>query len=154
MAFNGMAMPQTIMPMELHVFLRDAAIPTREEWQAGITDQGFEVTLDTTLDVRHHTGFSPAVCWCKKSGFEFDLRPAVDIASSYNGVSERIGARNLAVSFHWRGNVQESVIVYIASSVLAKLADGILYYPQKNHFSASNEALAMARRLLALTELH
>ncbi len=142
------------MPMELHVFLRDAALATREEWQAGITDQGFELTLDATLDVRHHTGFSPAVCWGKKSGFEFDLLPAIDIASSYNGVSERIGARNLAVSFHWRGNLQESIIVYIASAVLAKLADGILYYPQKNNFSTSYEALAVVRRLIEVAELY
>jgi hypothetical protein len=151
-AFNGMAIPPTMMPMELHVFLRDAALPTREGWQAGITDQGFELTLDATLDVRHHAGFSPAVCWGKKSGFELDFRPAIDIASRYNGVSERIGARNLAVSFRWRGNFQESVIVYITSAVLARLADGILYYPQKNNYSTGYEALAVVRRLMEVTE--
>ncbi len=139
--------------MELHVFLRDAALPTREEWQAGITDQGFELTLDATLDVRRHTGFSPAVCWGKKSGFEFELRASIDVASRYNGVSERIGARNLAVSFQWRGNVLESLSVHIASAVFARLTDGILYLPQKAHFSTSNEALAMARRLIEVSEL-
>ena len=153
LALSGFARPQNIMPMELHVFLQSAALPTRVEWQAGIIDHGFPLTLDKVLDIRHHTGFSPVVCWGKKSGFEFDLHPATQITSRYIGVSERIGARDLSANFRWRGNVLESVVVYTASAVLAGLTNGLLYSPQKNRFSTAREAIALARRLIAATEL-
>jgi len=153
LALNGSASLQKVTPMELHVFLRNAALPAREEWQTAITEEGFALILDATLDVRNHAGFSQIMCWGKKSGFEFDLNPAPDITSRYRGVSERIGARNVSANFRWQGNVLESLGVHIASAVLAKLADGILYYPQKAHFSTSHEAMAMARQLIAVSEL-
>ena len=153
LAVNGVANLQNVLPMEVHVFLRNPALPTREEWQAGITDHGFLLTLDEALDVRSHTGFSRAVCWGRKSGFEFGLCPALAIASRYAGVPERIGTRDLSANFRWQGNVLESVIVYVASAVLAKMTDGVLYYPQRNHFATGYETMAMARRLIELTEL-
>jgi hypothetical protein len=141
------------LPMGLHVFLRTAAMPDREEWQAGITDNGFPLTLDKALDVRKNTGFSPVVCWGSSSGFTFDLCPAVAIASRYQGASERIGNRDLSANFHWSGNALESVIVYAASAVLAKLASGLLYYPQRNQFSTGYEAISLARQLIEVAEL-
>jgi hypothetical protein len=153
LALNGVSNLQTAMGMELHVFLRGAALPTREEWQAGITDHGFPLTLDEALDVRSHAGFSPALFWGRKSGFKFDLCPANAIVSRYPGARERIGARDLSANFLWRGNMLESVIVYLASAVFAKLTHGILYYPQRNHFSTGHETMAMARRLIEVTEL-
>lgn len=153
LALNGDANPQNVLPMELHVFLRGATLPTREEWQAGITDHGFLLTLDEALDVRNHTGFSRAVCWGRKSGFEFDLHPAVDVTPRYPGVAARVGTRDLSANFRWRGSVLESVIVYVASAVFAKLTDGLLYYPQRNHFATGYETMAMAKRLVELAEL-
>lgn len=153
LALNGVANLQNVMPMELHVFLQGAALPTREEWQAGITDHGFLLTLDEALNVRGNTGFSPAISWGRKSGFEFGICPAPDLTSRYPVVSGRIGARDLSANFRWRGNVLESVIVYVASAVLAKLAHGLLYYPQRNHFSTGHEALSIARQLIEVTEL-
>src|SRR5262249_46397877 len=114
---------------------------------------GFLLTLDEALDVRRNNGFSPAVCWGRKSGFDFGLCPANEIASSYLGVPQRIGTRDLSANFRWRGNILDSVIVYIASAVFAKMSDGILYHPQKKHFSTGYEAMAMARRLIEVTEL-
>ena len=153
LAVNGVANPQKALPMELHVFLPCPALPTREAWQAGISDHGFLLTLDEALDVRSHTGFSRAVCWGRKSGFEFGLSPALDVASRYPGVPERIGVRDLSANFRWHGNVLESVIVYVASAVFAKMTDGILYYPQKNHFATGYETMAMARQLIEVMEL-
>jgi hypothetical protein len=153
LALNGVPHLQNAMAMELHVFLRGAALPTREEWQAGITDHGFPLTLDETLDVRSHTGFSSVIFWGRKSGFEFGLSPANVIASQNEGTLKRIGARDLAANFRWRGNMLESVIVYLASAVFTKLTDGVLYYPQKNHFSTGQETMAMARQLIEVAEL-
>jgi hypothetical protein len=141
------------MAMELHVFLRGAALPTREEWQAGITDHGFPLTLDAALDVRSQTGFSPAIFWGRKSGFEFGLGPAYAITSRYEGTLERIGARDLSANFRWRGNMLESVVVYLAAGVFTKLTHGILYHPQKNHFSTGQETMAIARQLIEVAEL-
>lgn len=153
-ALSGIPTVGKIVLMELHVFLWDAALPTREEWQAGITEYGFDLAINERLDVRHNTGFSPATFCGKKSGFEFDLCPTNDITSRHIGISERIGTRGLSANFRWGGNVLESVVVYVASAVLARLADGIVYYPQKNHFSTGHEAMSMARRLMAATELY
>ena len=153
LTFNGSAIVPNLTPMELHVFVRNAAVPTCEEWQAAISDHGFFLILDASWDVRNHAGFSQVICWGKKSGFEFDLHPAKDIASGYKDVPERIGARDLSASFRWHGNVLGSLSVYIASAVLARLTGGILYYPQKAQFSTAHEAMARARRLIAVTEL-
>ena len=153
LALNGVADSQNALPMGLHVFLQTTALPTREDWQAGIADHGFPLTLDEALIVRNHTGFSPALYWGRKSGFTFGLCPALAVASRYKGAPERIGARDLSANFHWSGNVLESVIVYAASAVFAKLTHGILYYPQRDLFSTGYEAMSMARRLIEVTEL-
>ena len=129
------------MAMELRVFLRDAAVPDSERWQAGIVGEGFRLALDKTLDVRQNTGF------------EFNLLPAAAVASGYQGDPAPIDGYGVCANFRWTGNARESVIVYIASAVLAKLADGILYDPQKNSFSTGKEAVAMVRRLIEATEL-
>jgi hypothetical protein len=153
LALNGVANPQNALPMGLHVFLQTTALPSREDWQAGITDHGFPLTLDEAMIVRSHGGFSPAIYSSRKSGFTFDLCTAQAIASRYPGAPERIGARDLSANFHWSGNVLESVIVYAASAVFAKLTSGILFYPQRNHFSTAFEAVSMARQLVEVTEL-
>ena len=139
--------------MGLHVFLQTTVLPTREDWQTGITDHGFPLTLDEAMIVGNHAGFSPALFSGRKSGFTFDLCPALAIASRYPGATERIGARDLSANLHWSGNVLESVIVYAASAVFAKLTSGILYYPQRNHFSTGHVAMSMARQLIEVTEL-
>jgi hypothetical protein len=153
LALSDIANPRGIRSMELHVFLQDAALPTRGEWQTAINEQGFCLTLNEALDVRHHTGLSTALYWGRRSGFEFSLCPAVDVALSCMEISARIGARDLSANFRWRGNALESVVVYIASAALARLANGIVYLPQKNRFSTGREAVAMARRLMEVTEL-
>jgi hypothetical protein len=134
--------------MEIHVLLQDSALPTREQWQTGIAEAGFNLTLDETLDVRQSTGYSPAVYEGVATGFEFDIFPATDITESYEGVAERIGERDVSANFRWGSSMRECVAAYIASAVLAKLADGILYDPQEDSFFTGDEALAAARRLI------
>jgi len=141
------------MSMALHVFLHDAALPTREQWQSGIAGEGFPLVLDQTLDVRQNTGFSPAIYGDRQSGFEFDLLPATRATSVGEGDWARIDGHDLCANFRWVGNVQESISVYIASAVLAKLANGVLYDPRADRFLTGAEAVAMVRRLIEATEL-
>jgi len=141
------------MPMALHVFLHDAALPTREQWQSGIAEEGFRLVLDKTLDVRRNTGFRPAVYGGRKSGFEFDLLPVTRATSVCEGDLARIDGHDLCANFRCGGSVQEIISVYIASAVLAKLANGVLYDPRADHFLTGVEAVAIVRRLIEATEL-
>jgi hypothetical protein len=141
------------MPMALHVFLHDAALPTCEQWQSGIAEEGFRLVLDKTLDVRQNTGFSPAVYGGRKSGFEFDLLPVTGVTSVGKGDWARIDGHDVCANFQCGGNVRESISIYIASAVLAKLANGVLYDPKADHFLTGSEAVAVVRRLIEATEL-
>jgi len=141
------------MPMALHVFLHDAAFPTREQWQSGIAEEGFRLVLDQTLDVRQNTGFRPAVYGGRKSGFEFDLLPATVATSVCEGDLARVNGHDLCANFRCGGNVRESISIHIASAVLAKLANGILYDPRADHFLTGTEAVARVRRMIEATEL-
>lgn len=141
------------MAKKLHVFLRGAAVPDSEQWQAGIIREGFRLALDQTLDDRQNTGFRPAVYQGSQSGFEFNLLPAAAVASDCQGIPARIDGCDVCANFRWAGNVRESIVVYIASAVLAELANGVLYDPQENSFSTGKEAVATVRRLIKAIEL-
>ena len=87
------------MPMALHVFLHDAALPTCEQWQSGIAEEGFRLVLDKTLDVRQNTGFSPAVYGGRKSGFVFDLLPVTGVTSVGKRDWARIDGHDVCANF-------------------------------------------------------
>jgi hypothetical protein len=134
--------------MELHVLLRNSAVPTVEEWQRALTEASFNLILDNALKIREASGYSPAIYNGVKTGFEFDLFPASDIMETYEGIAEQIGDRDLSANFRWGGDLRECVAACIASGVLTKLCDGILYDPQENIFFGGDEAIAMARQTI------
>jgi hypothetical protein len=134
------------MSIELHIFLHDSRVPTRESWQEAIEEASFPTVLDATLDVRQHTGFSPTLYAGQSTGFEFFLEPAADIlSSSYSHITERVGDRNKCATFRWGGDLTEMAAALTAAAALTKLTDGIYYYPNDDIVYGADEALEATR---------
>src|SRR4051812_26669045 len=82
------------MSLELHIFMQDSRVPSREAWQQAIEQLAFPTVLYPTLDVRMDTGFSPTSYKGQAIGFEFSLEPAADILSSYSHITPSVGSRD------------------------------------------------------------
>ena len=133
------------MSIELHIFMHDSRVPTRDSWQQAIEELGFPTVLDKTLDVRQHSGFSPVVYAGRSTGFEFALAPAVDVLSSYSHIADRVGDREKCATFRWGGDLTEMAAVLSAAAALTKLTDGIYYYPNDDIVYGAVEAVEATR---------
>jgi hypothetical protein len=133
------------MSIELHIFMRDSKVPTRDAWQQAIEELGFPAVLDKTLDVRQHTGFSPTVYTGQPTGFEFFLEPAVDLLSSYSHIADHVGDREKCATFRWGGDLTEMAAALSAAAALTKLTDGIYYYPNDDIIYGAAEAVEATR---------
>lgn len=137
------------MSIEVHIFLNDSRVPSREAWQHAIDDMSFPTVLDTELNVREQTGFSPTIYAGQSTGFEFYLDPTQDILSSYSHIAERIGDREKCVTFRWGGDLTEMAAALSAAAALTKLADGVFYYPDDDLVFGADEAVETIRRDLS-----
>ena len=132
--------------VELHIFLSDSRIPNRAAWQHTIEQLGFPTVLDPTLDVRNDTGFRPTNYGGQSTGFEFYLEPTADILSSYSHIVPRIGPRDRCATFRWGGDLTEMCAALSAAAALAKISDGIYFYPNDDILSTADEAVEATRR--------
>ena len=137
------------MSLELHIFMPDSRVPSREAWQQAIEQLGFPTVLDTTLDVRKDTGFSPTTYKGQSTGFEFSLDPAADILSSYSHITPQVGSRDQCATFRWGGDMTECAASLSAAAALTKLTDGIYFYPDDDIIYGADEAVEATRRDLA-----
>ena len=63
--------------------------------------------LPNTLDLRRDTGFTPTSFRGQSTGFEFYLKPAADILSSYSHIVPKVGSRDKCATFRWGGDMAE-----------------------------------------------
>jgi hypothetical protein len=47
------------MSTEIHIFLHDSELPTRDQWQIALDRLGFPTVLDTGLNIQSARGLSP-----------------------------------------------------------------------------------------------
>ncbi len=141
------------MSMELHVVVEDSRLPDVRRWQECINALGFNVTLDPTLSVRESKGFLPCTFRGRKSGFEFVIWPASDIAVSYPEFEQRFKARDASANFRWGGDMVEMACALIASAALATLCDGLWFDPQEGICLNPPEALEQVKADIAAAEL-
>src|SRR5882762_2992902 len=134
------------MAVELYIFVTDSKVPTREQWMEAINELGFATILYPTLDLRTHTGFLPATYSGKETGFEFQLESASDVLANYTDIASRIGNRDKCASFRWGGDLNELAAAISSAAALAKVADGIYYYPNDGILYDAEEAVAATRR--------
>jgi len=142
------------MSIELHVFISDSRVPTRDEWQRQIEQLAFPTVLDTTLDVRHDTGFSPTIFEGRSTGFEFFLEPAADVLASYEHIAAKVDGRDLCATFRWGGDLAECGAAISAAAALTKMADGVYFYPDDDVLYSGDEAVnATIKELAELKDL-
>ena len=137
------------MSLELHIFMQDSRVPSREAWQQAIEQLSFPTVLYPTLDVRKDTGFSPTTYKGQDTGFEFSLEPAADILASYSHITPRVGSRDKCATFRWGGDMTECAASLSAAAALTKLTDGIYFYPDDDIIYGADEAVEATRRDLA-----
>jgi hypothetical protein len=133
------------MALELHIFMHDSRVPTREGWQQEIEQLGFPAVLEPSLDLRRDTGFRPTSFRGKATGFEFYLEPAADVLSSYSHIATTVGARDKCATFRWSGDMAECGAAISAAAALTKLSDGIYFYPDDDILYNGDEAVAATR---------
>ncbi len=137
------------MSLELHVFMRDSRVPSRETWQQAIEQSGFPTVLEQSLDLRRDTGFRPTTYKGQSTGFEFSLGPAADILSSYSHITPKVGSRDKCATFRWGGDLTECAASLSAAAALTKLTDGIYFYPDDDILYSADEAVEATRRDLS-----
>lgn len=133
------------MSIELHIFMHESRVPTRETWQRAIEQIGFPTVLDEALDVQKDTGFSPTIYAQQPTGFEYSLESALDVLSDYPHIADRVGDRNRCATFRWGGDLNEMAAALSAAAALTKLTDGIYYYPDDDILYGADEALEATR---------
>jgi hypothetical protein len=122
--------------------VRDALIPTAGAWQDAISHAGFSAILDTSVDVRTHTGFWPATYGGKPAGFEFYLDPTTDILAAYPHIADNVGDRGRCATFRWGGDLLEMCAALSAAAALVKSTDDIYYYPADDILYGADEAMS------------
>ncbi len=134
------------MSVELHIFMQDSRVPTRDAWQQAIEQLGFPVVLEPSLDPRHDTGYRPTSFRGQPTGFEFYLEAAAGVLSSYSHVVPRVGDREKCATFRWGGDLKECGAALSAAAALAQITDGVYFYPDDDIVYGAAEAVAATRR--------
>ena len=137
------------MSLELHIFIQDPKVPSRDDWQQAIDDAGFPTVLDLSLDLRRDTGFRPTIYKEQATGYEFYLEPAAGILESYSHLAEQVGSRDMCATFRWGGDLMECAAAISSAAALTKLADGIYFYPDDDIIRTAEDVVETTRQELS-----
>lgn len=128
------------MSVEVIVYVRDAELPSREEWQRAIDAENIGLQLED-FSPREHTGFLPARLDGQECGFEYSFE-AVDEWESEEVLTE-IGDRDRRVAFVWHSSELDGQAAMLAAAVLTKLTDGVFFDTQGPAFARGDGVFAM-----------
>jgi hypothetical protein len=132
------------MSIELHVYLRDSDVPSREQWQGAINDAGFDLELDELFSMRDHIGYVPVQLCGVESGFEFYLDP-LDKSSVPESISMALANYDRVAAFRVGGDLEEFIAAMCAAAALTQLADGVFHDAQTyDEYLNGAEAIAWA----------
>jgi hypothetical protein len=137
------------MAIELHIFTNDSRIPSRDAWQREIERLSFPTVLDSSLDVQKNTGFTPTTYQGKAAGFEFCWEPAANVLSEYPHVASKVSGRDMCATFRWGGDMTECAAASSAAAALAKITDGVYFYPDDDLIYNADEAVDATRKDLS-----
>ena len=137
------------MSLELHIFIENSKVPSRDDWQQAIDDAGFPTVLDLSLDLRRDTGFRPTIYKEQATGYEFYLEPAAGILESYSHITEQVGSRDMCATFRWGGDIMECAATISSAAALTKLSDGIYFYPDDDIIRTAADVVEATREELA-----
>ena len=137
------------MVVELHIFIEDSLVPSRDTWQRQIDQLGFPTVLEPLLDVRRDAGFRPTTFKGESTGFEFFLERAADTLASYSHITPKVGSRDKCATFRWGGDMAECGAALSAAAALANVSDGVFFYPDDDILYSADEAVEVTRRDLS-----
>jgi hypothetical protein len=129
------------MSMELHVFVDDSRVPTREQWQQAIADAGFPAVLYSELHLRRDSGFSPTTYNQQNSGFELYFDDAASYLEAYPHIAEQVGSRGKCVSFRWGDDLVEAAAAISCAAALTRVTDGLYFDPECDRILAADSAV-------------
>jgi len=130
------------LSIELHIFLPDSPAPTVQAWQSAIEAAAFPLVLDAERDIASHRGFLPVKYNGKQTGFEILLETPLRTYSSLTHTSPQ---RTRCATFRWGGDLLEMCAALSAAASLAKLTNGLYFYPEDDLIYESSEALVATR---------
>jgi hypothetical protein len=137
------------MSIELHVFMQDSRVPSRDAWQEAIVESGFPTVLDPSLNLRQDTGFRPTTYKEQSTGYEFYLGPSAGILSNYKHLKSQVGNRDICATFCWGGDLMECAAALSSAAALTKLTDGIYFYPDDDVIYTAADVVEATRRDLS-----
>jgi hypothetical protein len=129
----------------MHVILK--TVPNLSDWQAAITQAGFDMTLDSGVDTARNTGFVPVRFGEFESGFEFSTASLDDSVPDYSANPN--DPRKLSANFVWGGDLMEMCCALAAASALTKLTGGLLFMPEDGSQYSGDEAIQVAKAQIA-----
>ncbi len=140
----------TIMSATIQVFLRNARLPSIDQWNAAIKAEGFDVVLDP-FELRSDDGYLPAFLNGEESGFEWYLSSVAESEESPDYLFKAfVGNCDLIAQLCFTSLANEEVTSAIAGAVLAKLSGGYYWDPETDkRFLQGNDAIVAARRIAA-----
>ena len=121
------------------MFLRREHLPSRDDWQQAITENGYELRLDDA-DPISHTGFWPAKLNNTDCGFEYFFE---SVEQDPEEILAAIGARGHRATFVWHSSIEDCRAAMIAAGVLAKISDGVLLDSWSGEFTDGETALTL-----------
>ncbi len=132
------------LSVEMVVFLRAERMLTAQQWQAAIRAHGFDLELDTGVDIGTLDGYLPCHYKGVECGFEYSKVRVADSAPQQD-VLERVGDRDEAVSFITRADFRDLMASVIASAALCAATGGVLFDTEGDSFIESAGAVSWAR---------
>jgi hypothetical protein len=137
------------MSVELHVFLSKHSLPDIRHWQAAIDSHGFDVKLDSGVDVGAQSGYLPAVFKGIDSGFEFHVAPASDVIEAYPDIAGRLSGIDIVGNFRWFGDLNEMACAMAAAAALTSMSGGVWFDPQDGEMRDALGAIKEAQSGIA-----
>ena len=133
------------MSVDSIVVIRDARLPTIDQWQAALDRAGTGIVLENVGDLREQFGYVPVIHRGHASGFEWFYTTVQEFFD--DDPPDGLGDRTHVVDLITHSDSREFVCARIAGAVLADLTDGLVGDDNSDTFISGSEALEIARGL-------
>ena len=139
------------MSVENNIFLRKDQLPSVSDWQKAMTENGFDISIDTSCDTASHDGYWPCKYRGVDSGFEYWVEPVnIDELKSEGLLSdseaEDLGDRDLLVTLCSHADYREGLVSAVASAALTHICDGRFAEAGEPPFINASESIEWAKK--------